>query len=200
MRVGSDSVSAAVEIQQLREKISRTRDNVAAMPHEAPGLRETAPQRTRLAKTVQSETPRRSWRDINSPEPILRPSVIDRDEAMFRTEPRQRDEPQPEPVPVYHEQRWADEAPALPPPPRANFRPREEAEAILSNDSAQAVNAAFTRLTETVLSRATGDRSVEDLTRELLRGMLKQWLDDNLPKLVERIVREEIERVARNGR
>ena len=98
MRVGSDSVSAAVEIQQLREKISRTRDNVAAMPHEAPGLRETAPQRTRLAKTVQSETPRRSWRDINSPEPILRPSVIDRDEAMFRTEPRQRDEPQPEPV------------------------------------------------------------------------------------------------------
>ena len=34
----------------------------------------------------------------------------------------------------------------------------------------------------------------------MLRGMLKQWLDDNLPKLVERLVREEIERVARHGR
>ena len=200
MRVGSDSVSAAVEIQQLREKISRTRDSVAVMPREAPVLRETAALRPSLTKALQSETPRRSWRDINSPEPMLRPSVIDRDEAMFRTESRQREEPQPEPVPVYQEQRWADEAPALPPPPRANFQPRDEAEAILSNDSAQAVNAAFKRLTETVLSRATGDRSLEDMTRELLRGMLKQWLDDNLPMLVERIVREEIERVARNGR
>ena len=30
--------------------------------------------------------------------------------------------------------------------------------------------------------------------------MLKQWLDDNLPKLVERLVREEIERVVRRPR
>jgi cell pole-organizing protein PopZ len=29
--------------------------------------------------------------------------------------------------------------------------------------------------------------------------MLKQWLDENLPSLVERLVREEIERVARRG-
>jgi uncharacterized protein len=38
------------------------------------------------------------------------------------------------------------------------------------------------------------------MTRDLLRGMLKQWLDDNLPALVESLVREEIERVARRGR
>ena len=44
------------------------------------------------------------------------------------------------------------------------------------------------------------DRSIEDMTRELLRGLLKQWLDDNLPRMVEQIVREEIERVARRGR
>ncbi|MCL4855080.1 MAG: DUF2497 domain-containing protein, partial [Bryobacteraceae bacterium] len=52
----------------------------------------------------------------------------------------------------------------------------------------------------TILTRATSDRSIEDMTRDLLRGMLKQWLDDNLPALVERLVREEIERVARRGR
>jgi cell pole-organizing protein PopZ len=36
--------------------------------------------------------------------------------------------------------------------------------------------------------------------REMLRPMLKAWLDDNLPVMVERLVRAEIERVARGGR
>ena len=39
--------------------------------------------------------------------------------------------------------------------------------------------------------------TLEDLVRELLRPMLKTWLDDNLPNLVERLVRAEIERVSR---
>ncbi len=34
----------------------------------------------------------------------------------------------------------------------------------------------------------------------MMRPMLKQWLDDNLPVIVERLVRAEIERVARGGR
>ena len=40
-------------------------------------------------------------------------------------------------------------------------------------------------------------RTLEDLVREMLRPMLKTWLDDNLPSMVERIVRAEIERVSR---
>ena len=40
-------------------------------------------------------------------------------------------------------------------------------------------------------------RTLEDLVREMLRPMLKSWLDDNLPGMVERLVRAEIERVAR---
>ena len=39
--------------------------------------------------------------------------------------------------------------------------------------------------------------SAEDLVKEMLRPMLKAWLDDNLPTLVERLVRAEIERVSR---
>ena len=50
------------------------------------------------------------------------------------------------------------------------------------------------------MARATGDRSLEDMTREMLKGMLKQWLDANLPAIVEDMVREEIQRVARRGR
>jgi hypothetical protein len=44
------------------------------------------------------------------------------------------------------------------------------------------------------------NRSLEDLAQEMLRPMLQDWLDDNLPTLVERLVREEIERVARGPR
>ena len=40
--------------------------------------------------------------------------------------------------------------------------------------------------------------TVEDLVRELMRPMLKEWLDANLPGIVDRLVRQEIERIARN--
>ncbi len=39
---------------------------------------------------------------------------------------------------------------------------------------------------------------VIDLTREMLRPMLKAWLDANLPAIVERLIRAEIERIARS--
>jgi cell pole-organizing protein PopZ len=43
-------------------------------------------------------------------------------------------------------------------------------------------------------------RSIEEMAEEMLRPMLQDWLEDNLPTLVERLVREEIERVARGPR
>ncbi len=53
---------------------------------------------------------------------------------------------------------------------------------------------------ESLLARGTGDRGLEDVTRELLRAPIRQWLEENLPALVERIIRDEIERVGRHGR
>jgi cell pole-organizing protein PopZ len=35
------------------------------------------------------------------------------------------------------------------------------------------------------------------MVSDMLRPMVKTWLDDNLPAMVERLVREEIQRVAR---
>lgn len=43
-------------------------------------------------------------------------------------------------------------------------------------------------------------RSFDEIAEEMLRPMLQDWLEDNLPTLVERLVREEIERVARGPR
>jgi cell pole-organizing protein PopZ len=37
--------------------------------------------------------------------------------------------------------------------------------------------------------------TLEDLVRELLRPILKEWLDQNLPYMIERIVKKEIERM-----
>jgi cell pole-organizing protein PopZ len=66
---------------------------------------------------------------------------------------------------------------------------------ILSRSTVGAVESAFNTLAHTVLSNNA--RTLEDLVKEMLRPMLKSWLDDNLPGLVERIVKAEIERVSR---
>jgi cell pole-organizing protein PopZ len=68
-------------------------------------------------------------------------------------------------------------------------------QAILSQNTASSVESAFNALANTVLSNNA--RTLEDLVKEMLRPMLKSWLDDNLPALVERIVKAEIERVSR---
>ncbi len=74
--------------------------------------------------------------------------------------------------------------------------PREPTDqGLLSNATSAAVDSAFNTLAQTVLVKNA--RTLEDLVREMLRPMLKSWLDDNLPGLVERLVRAEIERVAR---
>ncbi|MGB2656604.1 MAG: DUF2497 domain-containing protein [Pseudolabrys sp.] len=67
--------------------------------------------------------------------------------------------------------------------------------ALISNDTIAAVDSAFNTLAHTVIGQNA--RTLEDLVKEMLRPMLKSWLDDNLPGLVERIVRAEIERVSR---
>jgi len=68
-------------------------------------------------------------------------------------------------------------------------------ERLLSNATALAVDNAFNSLAHTILGNNA--RTLEDLVKDMLRPMLKTWLDDNLPGLVERIVRAEIERVSR---
>lgn len=66
---------------------------------------------------------------------------------------------------------------------------------LLSTSASTAVDTAFASLAHTVLSQNA--RTLDDLVKDMLRPMLKSWLDDNLPSLVERLVRAEIERVSR---
>jgi cell pole-organizing protein PopZ len=85
----------------------------------------------------------------------------------------------------------SSEFPSFAPQPQAAFHQPQ----MLSQSTASSVESAFNALASTVLSNNA--RTLEDLVKEMLRPMLKSWLDDNLPVLVERIVKAEIERVSR---
>ncbi len=99
-----------------------------------------------------------------------------------------------------------EDEPEPPPPPRAAAPAPEpvrmpEPESapqpapLISPTAGASVNQAFSLLANTVSSQNA--RSLEDLVQDMLKPMLKAWLDDNLPVMVERLVRVEIERVAR---
>jgi cell pole-organizing protein PopZ len=80
-----------------------------------------------------------------------------------------------------------------------------ERDRLLSNTTAAASVAALSQLVVRPRDKAgelpmgNVDRTLEDMVRELLRPMLKDWLDEHLPKLVERIVKDEVGRLVREA-
>jgi uncharacterized protein len=82
-----------------------------------------------------------------------------------------------------------------PEPPSFAEAEAPPARPLMSTSTMATVESAFNTLAHTVLSNNA--RTLEDLVKEMLRPMLKSWIDDNLPNMVERIVRAEIERVSR---
>jgi cell pole-organizing protein PopZ len=125
------------------------------------------------------------------PEPEMAPVIAFRPTLQDFT-------PEPEPAPAAPE-------PVQAPPQSAAalaFAERDEGaetlETLVSNEAMASVGQAFGMLSHTILTQNA--RTLEDLVKDMLKPMLKAWLDDNLPPLVERLVRTEIERVARGGR
>jgi uncharacterized protein len=90
-------------------------------------------------------------------------------------------------------------------PPEAEVEPKLEPgrDRILSSATSGAAAAAFAQLgalprerrREGELPLGGVDRTLEDIVRDMLRPLLQTWLDENLPGIVERLVREEIARV-----
>ena len=76
-----------------------------------------------------------------------------------------------------------------PPPVSAN-------EGLVGVVAASAAASAFGQLSAAIQMPADG-RTLEDVVRELLRPLLKQWLDSNLPQIVQATVDREVERIAR---
>ncbi|MET0678987.1 MAG: DUF2497 domain-containing protein [Bradyrhizobium sp.] len=143
--------------------------------------------------------------DAATPEADIRPAQPEPEADVFElTDEMALPEPAP-PAPTFSKVEPQDDIefteakasrrqPAYEPP----FESAAPARPILSHSTVSAVESAFNSLANTVLSNNA--RTLEDLVKEMLRPMLKSWLDDNLPGLVERIVKAEIERVSRGGR
>ncbi len=127
-----------------------------------------------LPEVEEAEEPAKSFA---SPEDIAFIS-----EAIEEPEPM----PAPEPAPA--------RTSAMPDPDLST----ELAEHLLNETAEAAASEAFSKLG--VLSLGAGSQTIEDIVKELLRPMLKAWLDENLPAIVERLVEREIERVSRGGR
>jgi uncharacterized protein len=113
-------------------------------------------------------------------EPVFKP--VERPDVEFRDQVRRH--PEPEPL-------------ASAPLPARFAYPTRLDEQLLSQRASEAVSAAFGTLANTMFE---GSRTIEDVVREMLKPMLQTWLEDNLPSLVERLVRAEIERVSRGAR
>lgn len=74
----------------------------------------------------------------------------------------------------------------------------EQAPHLFSEATDQSVASAFNMLAATRL--ADNSDELLSLARDMIRPLLRTWIDENLPGMVERMIRAEIERVARGGR
>ena len=106
--------------------------------------------------------------------------------ALTSPEPDQNPEPE---TPMEHEAEAGFET-------HAAFK--DETQPILSARTDESIATSLHALASSVFLQQTG--MIEESIKDMLRPMLKTWLDDNLPVIVERLVRIEIERVARGGR
>ena len=201
MRVSYDGDAkqreADSEISKLRDRIGRSRiQSAIADPHPLPPRFANAAPSLKPARNGFSSILAGEGRNTS---PVLRQTIADDDlyESLETEQAQGFDEPATEEI-------WAEPEPAYVPPPSPYYPPEAYAQppqaSLVSPQTAYQTQNSFQDLADSILARATGDRGLENMTQDLLRGMLKNWLDDNLPDMVERLVREEIERVARRGR
>jgi cell pole-organizing protein PopZ len=202
VNLGSDvesKTAVQAEVSDLRSRIRQKMQEMEAdpfaqaarsAPPPVPTRQTTAvvPTRGDFSGILSGPTPRPS---------ALRPSYAateTREDLRYVAPAQPQQWQEPEPYDYGHEdsQQQAD--------PYAQNYEQQHYPPLISPQTEAHAETAFRQLSDAILARATGDRSLEDMTREMLKGMLKQWLDANLPAIVEDMVREEIQRVARRGR
>ncbi|MEN8196030.1 MAG: DUF2497 domain-containing protein [Pseudomonadota bacterium] len=159
---------------------------------------------------------------LHSPAPPVAEPVLEQPESMAAySAPPVQEPPEPAeqdmvtapdegaPIPIPSEMMQetetpVEEAPRAEPEPVDQPAPEAGEEAIREIVSETATNATATALGE--LTRAmdektnklkvgSGDVSIADMVKELIRPMLREWLDENLPGIVERVVRREIQKL-----
>jgi cell pole-organizing protein PopZ len=115
--------------------------------------------------------------------------------------PARAAEPPPPVEPPTPKVVWSQPLPQASAPasaPKPEPAAAQEAAPLLSDQADEAVSAAFEALSTSLALQSS--ELAEKAAHEILRPLLKTWLDENLPSMVERLVKAEIQRVARGGR
>ncbi len=145
------------------------------------------------------------------PEPMPEPSVFENDEIIavdIEQEPEPEplfEAPAPAPEPISFERAYEpppifNEAPPAPVSTGSRMPPHlAESIGLIGANAANAASDAFARLGTSLPGHFANGVSVEELVAHLLKPMLKDWLDTNLPRIVEERVEAELARIARRG-
>jgi uncharacterized protein len=173
-------------LASIRNIISEERPGMGPLPSAAPRptpSAEPAPspppvaERPQPVERIEPVAPRVVW-----PKPEV-------EVAAAAPEPAPAAEHQVKPAPQAADgPRQAEPAPAA----------SEPAQRLISPEADAAIAHSFDALSVSVAVQNSG--VIENAVREMIRPMLKAWLDDHLPTMVENLVRAEIQRVARGGR
>jgi len=146
----------------------------------------------------EEETPKAETLELSQPAP----PPADDDLMVFDAE---EDVPAPQPAPVAPQAVVQQAAPppraAAPAPAAQHYAaPVAEGDSIISQPAVSAAAGSLTRLAGSLRIADHQGQTVEGVVRELLKPMLKEWLDQNLPAIVESRVEAELERIARLAR
>jgi cell pole-organizing protein PopZ len=168
---------------------------VRAASERNPGLRDLAP------RAVEEDAAPAVTQDV----PLTSPLMTGRMAAAGGVAQPQRQPidwndiaPTEERVPAQQPKVELEKLMAQPAAPQASASEPVTSNSLISVDAGHQVARSFQDLA--VAIDEAERRSYDDIAADLLRPMLQEWLDENLPTLVERLVREEIERVARGTR
>ena len=155
-------------LASIRRIISEDEPTAEAAPAEAPA---PEPMAAEAMPTVEAE----EVLELTDPLPAPQPEPVEThgDLEVHEAEP----EPEPMPEPVMAAAAYDDEP-------------------LVSDPTADRTATAFGHLARSI-SMPKGGRTLEDVVSELLRPLLKAWLDEHLPAIVQARVEEEVERIAR---
>ena len=193
-----DETPSAAEPAAVAEPAPELEPEPEVEPEDDPGddifeLTEVVTEESPVEEALFEAEPEPEPEPEEQPAELIDPDSVDDLEFVAA-------DPEPEPEAVFEPEPEPEPAPAE---PVVDYSAIEErvmetgTGGLLSAEAGDETSAAFGQLAETLLSRNGATRTIEDLVQDMLRPMLKGWLDENLPTLVERLVREEIERVSR---
>ncbi|WP_435641675.1 DUF2497 domain-containing protein [Micavibrio aeruginosavorus] len=150
-----------------------------------------------------------------APEPVKQ-AAPKKDDVLELKDPIPEEEPEA-PAPIIDMEDAVEEEPvvAAPPPPPPPPAPKPapapvsmpkvdiDEESVLGEVAASATFAGFARLANNIAvdrRRQTAEGvTIEDIVRDMLQPLLRQWLDDNLPPMIDRMVQKELEKLAQRA-